>query len=432
MSRLAPACLAAALLVLTSCATAQVGPVLATSGAPEPPAASGPTARAPSRGSDPLCRAQPSAALPSPSSAPASLPPAIAAIVPQVEAARGLRFLRPVTPRPVTQEEMAAIVSESIDRSLPADEAAAMAKAWATIGVLPEGTDLLATYRELTASQVIGLYDETSKSLYFVGSSNPTPLERFTLAHELTHALDDQHFDLGRLDELTAKCQDDRVDAYTSLAEGDAMEAAFQWARDNLSLQELTEFGVEAAQAPPPPASTPPFLIDLIEFPYTDGQAFVDALRAQGGQGAVDAAFTDPPASTEQILHPDRYAGDAPESVAVPRLAARLGAGWRDLDVQEVGEEWLRHMLALRLDEAQADAAAEGWDGGQYRAFADSDRVAVVMDTAWDSPDEAEEFAQAIREWVGGDPFGVETSGSRVRVLFASDATALETLQAAA
>jgi hypothetical protein len=327
---------------------------------------------------------------------------------------------------------MAAIVSDSIDESLPADEAAATGRAWATIGVLPAGTDLRAAYRDLTASQVIGLYDQESESLYFVGSSDPSPLERFTLAHELTHALDDQHFDLTRVDDLTAGCQDDRVDAYTSLAEGDAMAAAFQWARDNLSLEEVAQFGAEAAQAPQPPASVPPFLVDLLQFPYTDGLAFIDDIRSRGGQGAVDAAFREPPSSTEQILHPERFADDAPQPVVVPRLAPRLGEGWRDLDVQEVGEEWLRQMLGLRVDAGRASAAAAGWDGGQYRAFADGDRVAVVMDTVWDSPDDAQEFAQAIGEWLGDAPSAVEPDDSRVRVLFGSDAEALAALRAAA
>jgi hypothetical protein len=332
----------------------------------------------------------------------------------------------------VTQQEIAAIVSDSIDASLPPDDAEAKGRAWATIGALPAGTDLRDAYKALTASQVIGLYDAGSGSLYFVGSSDPSPLERFTLAHELTHALDDQHFDLSRLDDLAPNCQDDAIDAYTSLAEGDAMAGAFEWARENLSLQDLAEFGAEAARAPPPPASTPPFLIALIEFPYTDGQAFVDALRANGGQAAVDAAFTDPPASTEQILHPDRYPNDAPQAVAVPHLAAALGAGWRDLDVQEVGEEWLRHLLALRLDEAEADRAADGWDGGQYRAFARGDRVAVAMDTVWDSPDQAQEFARTMQDWVAGTDARLEMSGAHVRVLFASDEETLQALDAVA
>ena len=427
MSRIARTLLAAAALLLGSCTTAQVGPALETSA----PAASPAPDLQPAVGADPLCRPQPPVTLPAPSSTSSILPPAISAILPEVEAARGLRFVHPVTPRPVTQEEMAAIVSDSIDQSLPPDEATAAGRAWTTIGVLPAGTDLLAAYRELTSSQVIGLYDQESKALYFVGSSDPSPLERFTLAHELTHALDDQHFDLTRIDDLSARCEDDRVDAYTSLAEGDAMAVAFQWARDNLSLGEVAEFGAEAAQAPQPPASVPPFLIDLLQFPYTDGQAFVDDLRSRGGQAAVDAAFQDPPSSTEQVLHPERFVDDAPQLVAVPRLASRLGEGWRDLDVQGVGEEWLRQMLGLRLDAGRADAAAAGWDGGQYRAFADGDRVAVVMDTVWDSPDEAQEFARAIGEWVGDAPAAVEPDGAHVRVLFGSDAAALEALQAA-
>jgi hypothetical protein len=427
----AAAWLGASLLV-GSCVSAQVGPVVeepsrppAGTSAPVPGATSAPAA-------DPLCRPVPPSPLPAPSEAPASLPPAIATILSQLETARGLRFLRRVTPRPVTQPEMASIISDSVDQSLPADRATATERAWTTIGVLPPGTDLRSAYRELNASQVIGVYDQESGSLYFVGSEDPSPLERFTLAHELTHALDDQHFDLSRLDTLNAACQDDQADAYTALAEGDAMEGALQWARDNMSVGDITELAAEAAAAPQPPASTPPFLLDLLQFPYAQGQSFVEALLNRGGEGAVDDAFTDPPASTEQILHPDRYPTDPPVAVEVPRIAPQLGEGWKDLEVEDVGEEWLRLMLALRLDDGAAERAADGWDGGQYRAFANGDRVAVLMDTTWDSASEATEFADAVQSWVGDAPAAIERNGEQVQVLFGSDAEALAALRNAA
>jgi hypothetical protein len=427
----AAAWLCASLLV-GSCVTAQVGPAVEGPSRPSAGASAPAPGQTSTPAADPLCRPVPPSPLPAPTETSAALPPAIAAILPQLEAVRGLRFLRAVTPRPVTQPEMASIIADSVDQSLPADRALATEQAWTTIGVLPPGTDLRAAYRELNASQVIGVYDQESGSLYFVGSDDPSPLERFTLAHELTHALDDQHFDLSRLDAFNARCEDDQADAYTALAEGDAMEGALQWARDNMSVGDITELAAEAAAAPQPPASTPPFLLDLLEFPYSQGQSFVEALLNRGGEGAVDDAFTDPPASTEQILHPDRYPTDPPVAVEVPRIAPQLGEGWKDLEVQDVGEEWLRLMLALRLDDGTAERAADGWDGGQYRAFADGDRVAVLMDTAWDSPSDASEFAQAMQSWVGDASAAVERDGDQVRVLFGSDADALAALRSAA
>jgi hypothetical protein len=146
----------------------------------------------------------------------------------------------------------------------------------------------------------------------------------------------------------------------------------------------------------------------------------------------VDGAFQDPPASTEQILHPEKYPDDAPQVVNVQDLSAALGAGWSDLDFQDVGEGWLRLMLQLRLDQGEADDAAEGWDGGQYRAWSDGARVAVVLDSVWDTEAEANEFAGSMESWLGTQPAAVLASGASVRVLFASDSQTLALLRTAA
>jgi len=170
-------------------------------------------------------------------------------------------------------------------------------------------------------------------------------------------------------------------------------------------------------------------------WPYTAGLAFVRALVARGGEKAVNDAFKNLPVSTEQILHPDRYPNDLPVPVGVPNLAPRLGPGWADLDVQGVGEEWLSLLLGLRIDQTTAAAAAAGWGGGIYRAWSNGDRVAVVMSTVWDTPQDASEFASAMGSWIAagsGQHATVEpVEGSRVQVLFASDARTLSALDPA-
>jgi hypothetical protein len=114
-------------------------------------------------------------------------------------------------------------------------------------------------------------------------------------------------------------------------------------------------------------------------------------------------------------------------------LGPRLGEGFEDLDVQEVGEEWLQILLQLRLDTEEAVEAAAGWDGGLYRAWSDGETVAVLMETAWDRPEDASRFADAMEEWLDrGDQDGfVEPLASRVTVGFASDQATLEALRAA-
>jgi len=117
-------------------------------------------------------------------------------------------------------------------------------------------------------------------------------------------------------------------------------------------------------------------------------------------------------------------------------VTAALGARWGDLDAMTIGEEWLRAMLALRLPEHEADAAAAGWDGGGYRAFSDGDHVVVVLRTAWDSDADAAAFAAALRGWssaagdVGGH-VGMDVAGTSVTAVFGDAQGPLQTAIAA-
>jgi hypothetical protein len=247
----------------------------------------------------------------------------------------------------------------------------------------------------------------------------------------MTHALQDQNFGLSKIDQFDRTCHDERLEAFLSLAEGDATETQILWARQNLSDAEIAKLQSEASSFPPPPASVPPFLQNFLTFPYPSGQAFVESLLASGGEAAVDRAFRNPPASTEQILHPTKYPSDQPVEVNVPNFGPKLGPGWKDLEFEDVGEGWFRVMLELRLSASSADAAAAGWDGGQYRAWSDDQgHVAVVMDTVWDSEADAQEFARNMGTWAGDQQAIVmPASGTRVRVLFATDQPTLTRLQ---
>jgi hypothetical protein len=106
--------------------------------------------------------------------------------------------------------------------------------------------------------------------------------------------------------------------------------------------------------------------------------------------------------------------------VNVPDLTSELGSEWGDLDVMQVGEAWFQAMLGLRLDDATAEAAATGWDGGIYRAFTDGRDAVVVFETAWDSQPDADAFAQAMQEWLdaGGTPGSVRRSDAGRHVGF--------------
>lgn len=401
-------------------------PGLATSG---PPSTSGPRVRPGSH--PPPCLYGP-APSPRPPGAARPLPGPLAEVARQVEEVRGLRFEGPVAAEPVSQARIGELVSAGIREDFPRDVAERRERAWALMGAIREDVDLFDSIVAFAASQVVGFYDVVRKRLVFVGHPSHSPLARLTLAHELTHALQDQQFDLARLDALDRACREEEAAALQALVEGDAQDVSIRWAQRYLSLDEVLELQLEAGALPPPPASVPPFVEGQFLFPYGAGQRFVQALLAQGGQEALDRAFRDPPRSTEQVLHPERFPGDAPQAVAVPDFAPVLGPGWEDLDFQDVGEGWLQLYLELELPTSRARAAAEGWDGGQYRAWTDGDRVALVLDTVWDTEADAREFAAAVEDFAEGRPVRSLARGAAVRVLYASDEGTLGALANAA
>jgi hypothetical protein len=294
--------------------------------------------------------------------------------------------------------------------------------------VIAPDVDLHAALRSFLTGDVIGFYDPETGELVYEGSGDLGFAERLTLAHELTHALDDQIFDLKRLDRLTNRCQDERALAALGLVEGSAQyfSAASVAENPDISLSDLLGSLLQAASSGSPPPGVPPFLYALETWPYSGGMSFVGALAGTGGTGAVDRAFERFPRSTEQVIHPAAYPGDRPARVDIPDLTGALGGDWGDLDAMTIGEEWLRAMLALRLDDATADAAAAGWGGGGYRAFTDGTDVVVDLRTAWDTPQDAATFAEAVRAWSSGEAVApaVAVAGRDVTAVFGSSKAA--------
>ena len=361
-------------------------------------------------------------------------PPAIAKVMGELEQIRGFGFSSRVVAEPVTQQDIADGYREYIETYYPEKFYARRSLAWQTIGVIPEGTSIRDELLEYGSTQVIGYYDTVTGELVFLGQEDPTPLERVTLAHELTHAIDDQRFGLEKVDVLGAECREEELQATLGLVEGNATFFMLRWARTFLTVDEQIELSAEAAAQQPPPSDIPPFIDAMQQWPYTAGLRFITAIEGEGGLEAVDAAFLDMPVTSEQILHPERYPNDVPTPVDVPDLASQLGVGWEDLDVQPVGEIWLDGALRLRLDGLDASQATAGWDGGIYRAWSNGDRVAIVLATAWDSERDAEEFAAEMQRWItaGETPAEVlPAEGASVRVLFATDAETLGALAAA-
>ncbi len=377
-----------------------------------------------------LCQRE--APSPEPATTGPPLPEPLRPVAAAVEDIRTLKFKRSVNPEAVTREEMARRAAELNAAAFPEDRMARRTLAWRTMGVIPPDADLVEQLRTFAQNTIIGYYDTLSKELVYVGTGDPNPYERVILAHELTHALDDQHFQLARLDAIDARCEDDALIAGVAIAEGSARLTELIYISRELTPNEYAEYQQESLSGGSAPVGVSPFLINLLLFPYPYGQTFAQGIVATEGFGGLNGAMRTLPASTEQILHPNRFPEDAPRDVDVPDLAPALGEGWADLDVYDVGEAWLRLALTLKLTTVEAASAAAGWDGGEYRAWASGDRTAVALQTLWDDEREAGEFAQSMRAWLGRTASGAVTrvhrDGARVTVLWAPDEDALNAM----
>lgn len=268
------------------------------------------------------------------------------------------------------------------------------------LGLMDQGASLEQLWLELLTSQVAGLYDDDAKKMFVVAKAGQIgPVEEITYAHEFTHALQDQRFGLKAF-VGDATDQSDRALARSAVVEGDATLLMTFWAQRYLTPQQLAEVGSAAD-----PASQaildkmPAILKDPLLFPYTSGltTAFT-AYQNGGGNAGIDKLFANPPASTEQVLHPEKLAaGEKPVPVAFPDdLAARLGSGWKVALQDTLGELLLEIVLRDGGASGTGDAAA-GWGGDRVALLEGPDgKVAVVLDTTWDTVDDAAQFEAAL------------------------------------
>jgi hypothetical protein len=307
------------------------------------------------------------------------------------------------------------------------------------LNLIPATTDLRDLSLDLLSGGVAGFYRSDEGKLYVVSNSGgPGPNERFYFSHEYNHALQDQNFTVFK-DQDGVLDQSDRMLARASVYEGDSTLLMTQWAAGNMTRDELLEV-VAAGSDPAVQAAidgAPAILRDTLTFPYTTGFGFVSSKQTAGGWPAIDALYAKMPASTEQIMHPDKYAaGEAPVDVTLPAdLASRLGAGWSVPLMDTFGEYQLSVWLRENgVPAADVSPAAAGWGGDRLAVLEGPDGPwAVVLDTTWDTEKDATEFADAAHTAVKASPDKTEISTptpKRVTILIASHDATLQSLDA--
>lgn len=368
---------------------------------------------------------QPTAA-PGPAAQPTPLgPPPIEHLLEETARLRGHAFTGKVQWEVLPADELRA---KFTDTQLVADDIALTEKMLKKFGLIPPELDLLPTLTALLGEQVAGFYDPKVKKLYALDGTGHAMLDAMgpaagaievnhTLVHELTHALQDQQFDLATfIDEdalATGELLDDEVTARLALAEGDAMMVGLDFTLQSLIpgqpmtaldlppgmlaglLQATAEANIPGTEEL---AAAPPYVRQSLFFPYTAGFEFAGQLRRTDGWAGVDAAYTRIPESTEQILHIEKYrTPDHPTRVPAVDLATILPDAWVGERPANLGELDVRLLLQEYVERDRAIAASAGWDGDRVFMFsrADTGAVFIVWASVWDAPAEAEEFTAA-------------------------------------
>ena len=343
---------------------------------------------------------------------------ALAQVRERLVALRGLGFTTPVPVLALSREGIGGVVKDEIEETYSPGDLEHTEAVYTRLGLLPPGTKLRPALEQLYQQEGAGFYDPRTKRLVIAESVPGVPsvgagllgfltgrdlVSEFLVSHELTHALQDQHFHLPTRPEPLLDGHGDRELARHALLEGDATLAGFAYVlgrqldRRTIEMVERQLHGVPAELAKKYP-DLPELLRASLAFQYDDGTTFVGQALAAGGWAAVDRAHLDPPESTEQVLHPARYyAGrDHPIAVTLGGTDGLETAGFTPILEDTLGELVIRVLAARAFPSERAAQIAEGWGGDRLRALARGDDLVLVWMTAWDSPTDAGEFADAL------------------------------------
>jgi hypothetical protein len=342
----------------------------------------------------------------------ASIDPQIEAQLVQIEsdtsAMRGLQPKAHVPEKFVPQSVLKANLTDQIKADYKPEDARRDATTLWLLRLLNDPSiDLRQLQIDLLGEQVLGYYDRKKKELYVRSDqAQLSPLSRETLAHEYTHSLQDQYYDLHKL--TPDKIENDRGTAVLSLIEGDATISGVAYARQYMTSADFQALMNESNNSPRTVMDAAPrYIRDSLLFPYDQSIPFITALvQAQPGSfKGIDKAFTDPPQSTEQILHPEKYLNqprDLPVAVTPPPLTSTLGAGWTQSHTDTMGEFDLTEILKINgVADSTADTAAAGWGGGGYALYQNGNAALLILGTVWDTPKDATEFNDALQSSMG-------------------------------
>ena len=276
-------------------------------------------------------------------------------------------------------------------------------------GLIPKGFPLDSFMLDVLTDQVAGLYDPKQKEFFIADWIDPVE-QKPVMAHELTHALDDQYFHLEKWQKAVRE-NDDASLARDAVVEGSAVAAMMDYSlvgmhtsvRDVPDIAPFIESGVASDMDKDPNlAKAPQYIRDELLFPYLDGAVFTQqVLKATAGWPDFKKVFRNPPVSSQQILHPNLYfQGVKPRTITLPHLKSAIPHGWNKLDENVIGEFALGEVLKQFVDANKAKHFASMWHGDRYALFENkkTKQTILVVLLALDTERDTTSFFGTYRE----------------------------------
>jgi hypothetical protein len=338
-------------------------------------------------------------------------------------AMRKLSFKHEVKRDVTAREDLKAMLIKEIEEEMTPAEFRAEDLGMKALGFIPRDMDYKAIMVQVYSEEIAAFYDPKTKTMHLIKEPEEQAkkprgfLERLlgkssgfdkdenktVIAHELTHALADQNYDLDAM-QKSVKGDDDRTLALAALIEGEATLTMIGAQMDDWNgaaiaklpaadldrtftflMPFMTMFSGAALK------TAPPILSESMIFPYLRGMVFCAKQTNDGGWKALDAAYKSPPLSTEQILHPEKYQAEPDPPTAIDLGKLEVDEGWKEAGRNVVGEM----QLAVLLRRHGGKPAAAGWDGDQFAVFeGPENRLGLVWFTTWDRQTDAQEFAE--------------------------------------
>ncbi len=321
-----------------------------------------------------------------------------AAVLQETSELRELAILRAVKSGAQSREDIERMIVKNLDTDTTPEEMRSAEVLLNAFGLAPKEFAYRSFLIKLLTEQVAGYYDPKAQQFYladWIDLEGQKPV----MAHELTHALQDQHFNLKRFEKWPKGDSDAELAAH-ALIEGDATLAMTHYMARNplIALAFIRSLGSQQLSTEQF-KQAPRALRESLLFPYEQGSAWATQVYRRGGWQSVSQAYTKLPQSTEQILHAQKYFDyESPQKISLPEFKTVLGPTWKRSDT-DVNGEWGYFLILDEFigDDAESKKAAEGWGGDRFAMYETGkpDEVLIVQLTAWDTPQDAKEFFDA-------------------------------------